>query len=141
MPVVIDTLVPAFSAAWMLATVTTALSLVVVKFGAPATLASAVVLIVMLLGSSSHSPPLPLRRGGVHQPVRDQNLLRGGLHEPAVAAQQPALGANQPAEIRPLVRPHDHPAALAAARWRWRRSSRPDSMLVVFARGVVPPPR
>ena len=43
----------------MLAGVTMALSLVLVKFGLGVTLVSAPAWMVMLLGSSSHMPPLP----------------------------------------------------------------------------------
>ena len=59
-PVVTTTLVPAFSAVWMLAVVTMAASFVLVKFGAAVTLVSAPASwIVMSLGSSSHVPPWP----------------------------------------------------------------------------------
>ena len=53
------TLVPALSAASMVATVTMALSAVVVKLGLPATLVSTPLVMVTLLGSSSHMPPKP----------------------------------------------------------------------------------
>ena len=60
LPVVMVTLMPLFSAAWIVATVINDESLVVVKFGLPVTLVSdPAVWIVTLFGSSNHKPPLP----------------------------------------------------------------------------------
>ncbi len=107
LPVVTVTLVPALSAARMLPVVTIALSLVVVKFGPAVTLVLApAVWIVMLFGSRSHCPARPFAALASTEPLDCRVTL------PLVST-KPPLPPDRPVELRSLVRPDDHPAALA----------------------------